>query len=80
MKKIKQFFLLSFLGLNFFLTGCGGERVIYNADFFRADENDCWPCRIYDKAFFLNEEMNNLKGQLEKIDESLNKTNEEDNN
>ena len=26
---------------------------------------------IYDKAFFLNEEMNDLKGQLEKIDNDL---------
>ena len=27
---------------------------------------------IYDKAFFLNEEMNNIKGQLEKIDKDFN--------
>ena len=26
---------------------------------------------IYDKAFFLNEEMNNLKGQLEKMNENM---------
>jgi Mg2+/Co2+ transporter CorB len=26
---------------------------------------------IYDKAFFLNEEMNSLKEQLEKLDENL---------
>lgn len=29
---------------------------------------------IYDKAFFLNEEMNNLKIQLEKLDENINTT------
>ena len=31
---------------------------------------------IYDKAFFLNEEMNNLKGQLEKINENMSNSDE----
>lgn len=31
---------------------------------------------IYDKAFFLNEEMNNLKGQLEKINENMSNSEE----
>ena len=35
-------------------------------------ENIAKKVDIYDKAFFLNEEMNNLKGQLEKIDQNLN--------
>ena len=45
----------------------------------QSQENIAKKVDIYDKAFFLNEEMNNLKGQLEKIDEGLKKT-EEDNN
>ena len=35
-------------------------------------ENIAKKVDIYDKAFFLNEEMNNLKGQLQKIDQNLN--------
>ena len=31
---------------------------------------------IYDKAFFLNEEMNNLKGQLEKMNENMSNSEE----
>ena len=31
---------------------------------------------IYDKAFFLNEEMNNLKGQLEKLNENMSNSEE----
>lgn len=31
---------------------------------------------IYDKAFFLNEEMNNLKGQLEKMNENISNSEE----
>lgn len=31
---------------------------------------------IYDKAFFLNEEMNNLKGQLEKLNENISNSDE----
>ena len=31
---------------------------------------------IYDKAFFLNEEMNNLKNQLESLDNNLSSTEE----
>jgi hypothetical protein len=43
------------------------ERLIkYN----ELKENENKNIEIYDKAFFLNEEMNNLKEQLEKFDKT----------
>ena len=49
------------------------ERLLkYNSEKSKNQEK----IDIYDKAFFLNEEMNDLKTQLERIDEKLSSTEE----
>lgn len=40
------------------------------------EKKDVKKTEIYDKAFFLNEEMNNLKGQLEKMNENMSNSEE----
>ena len=58
------------------------ERSKYYTDILekkllkRKNENKAKKADIYDKAFFLNEEMNSLKTQLEKMDDDFS-TNEE---
>ena len=48
------------------------ERLLNN----EKENKEVKKVEIYDKAFFLNEEMNNLKGQLEKLNENMSNSEE----
>ena len=48
------------------------ERLLNN----EKENKEVKKVEIYDKAFFLNEEMNNLKGQLEKMNENMSNSEE----
>ena len=51
------------------------ERLL-NTEKENKENKEVKKVEIYDKAFFLNEEMNNLKGQLEKLNENMSNSEE----
>ena len=57
-------------GVFLFLLLLGGCKTVipYNAELFRANENNCWPCKMYLQAFKAVDKL--LEGALTSISEN----------